>query len=487
MATIITVHGTNATGPEEGSKWWQRGSDFEKHIRELVESDDDSHLNFQPHIWDGYNSETSRRQAAAKLLARTEPLEAAAENYCLIGHSHGGSVIAHTLMQAAIGKSSLPHMRRWITIGTPHIVSKKKALLFSRLNLLGQAGYVAVTFYALLTLGLFFGIAAKSLSEEGEAVLVGLLFGVPLLGIFIALYLLIRFVTSLHFRAYKRKHRLRAKSIFSERNVSLWHADDEAIGGLRSLPKLHFKLFPQDFAAAPISLLAVFIVPVVLISTLTFEAPLAWLLQLLGDASKQQADWQSINAKEDILKKIGFLFVSWDLLVSRLSSQIIGLRPNMLLSTLGFPVFLYLAALALTYCAKLLARPVSIVLSHALNSAALGQIRASAFGSDAVGELATSAGLNPIWVENKFEPLPVNLATEISDMSNSAASAALIKYRNLIGTMAAADEKDIRTTLFSEYLTWNELVHTTYFNVPHFRMLMAYALSQSRISAEHEI
>src|SRR5262245_62668225 len=53
VATIITVHGTNASGPEEGIKWWQKGSEFEKHIHELVESEDGSHLTFQPHIWAG--------------------------------------------------------------------------------------------------------------------------------------------------------------------------------------------------------------------------------------------------------------------------------------------------------------------------------------------------------------------------------------------------------------------------------------------------
>jgi len=42
MTTIITVHGTGATGPEEGEQWWQKGSSFEKHIRELVDTDERS-------------------------------------------------------------------------------------------------------------------------------------------------------------------------------------------------------------------------------------------------------------------------------------------------------------------------------------------------------------------------------------------------------------------------------------------------------------
>jgi hypothetical protein len=50
MATVITVHGTNATGPESGNRWWQKGSPFEKQLRELVESEDGD-LNFEPLIW----------------------------------------------------------------------------------------------------------------------------------------------------------------------------------------------------------------------------------------------------------------------------------------------------------------------------------------------------------------------------------------------------------------------------------------------------
>jgi hypothetical protein len=58
MAKIITVHGTGATGPEEGYDWWQKGSLFEKHVRELVEAEVGT-LKFQRLIWNGKNSEMS--------------------------------------------------------------------------------------------------------------------------------------------------------------------------------------------------------------------------------------------------------------------------------------------------------------------------------------------------------------------------------------------------------------------------------------------
>ena len=116
MATIITVHGTKAlsreersnlwqrwwqktydiehdvVAVEEGPNWWQRTSDFERDVHEFVGADDQK-INIKPFIWNGLNSETSRRKAGARLLQELQLLEMQENKYCLVGHSHGGSVI----------------------------------------------------------------------------------------------------------------------------------------------------------------------------------------------------------------------------------------------------------------------------------------------------------------------------------------------------------------------------------------------------------
>jgi hypothetical protein len=84
MATIITVHGTFASGPEEGEKWWQKGSEFERDVREFVEAEN-GNLDFRPHIWDGMNSETSRRAAGRDLLQEVKRLEARNEQILPVG------------------------------------------------------------------------------------------------------------------------------------------------------------------------------------------------------------------------------------------------------------------------------------------------------------------------------------------------------------------------------------------------------------------
>jgi hypothetical protein len=80
VPTIVSIHGTYAAGPEAGDQWWQRGSPFERRLRECIEATEGA-ISFQPLLWDGHNSEVSRRKAAASLLKRCEELEERAEPY----------------------------------------------------------------------------------------------------------------------------------------------------------------------------------------------------------------------------------------------------------------------------------------------------------------------------------------------------------------------------------------------------------------------
>ncbi len=63
------------------------------------------------------------------------PLEERKESYCLVGHSHGGSVIAWALIESVAKGRPLDHLKRWITVGTPFVALRKERFLFSRLTL----------------------------------------------------------------------------------------------------------------------------------------------------------------------------------------------------------------------------------------------------------------------------------------------------------------------------------------------------------------
>ena len=108
MTSIVTIHGTFASGPEQGEAWWQSGSNFERRLAELV-LPDDGHFEHVPFVWDGANTEAARRSAGADLLKKLVEFDTAGRRYILIGHSHGGSVISNALLDAAqAGRGSRP-------------------------------------------------------------------------------------------------------------------------------------------------------------------------------------------------------------------------------------------------------------------------------------------------------------------------------------------------------------------------------------------
>src|SRR5690606_9272777 len=109
MATIVTVHGTFAhiggmadalaINEDAELQWWQRGGAFEKHTRELVRGDG-SDLEIVPFVWSALNSEMARREAGSSLLKLLRELDAKNEDYCVVAHSHGGSVVSTALMES---------------------------------------------------------------------------------------------------------------------------------------------------------------------------------------------------------------------------------------------------------------------------------------------------------------------------------------------------------------------------------------------------
>ena len=92
MATLITVHGTFATGPLEGQAWWQSGSPFTMRLAMFLQAES-GRITLDPFVWNGLNSKSSRRAAGRELAEKLLALESRGEPYAIIGHSHGGSVV----------------------------------------------------------------------------------------------------------------------------------------------------------------------------------------------------------------------------------------------------------------------------------------------------------------------------------------------------------------------------------------------------------
>ena len=135
MTTIVTVHGTFANHDDEhGELWWQKSSPFHKEIIKRLHADPHD-LEWIPFHWSGKNSEMDRRKGGEELFEfLVENLETNGRPYSLVGHSHGGSVIAEALRVSALKNRELKNLRSWITVATPFLKFKKKRNLFRRLK-----------------------------------------------------------------------------------------------------------------------------------------------------------------------------------------------------------------------------------------------------------------------------------------------------------------------------------------------------------------
>ncbi|MCB1549445.1 MAG: hypothetical protein KDJ41_16695 [Hyphomicrobiaceae bacterium] len=272
MATIVTVHGTFAhTAVPSGTAglvangppaWWQTGSDFDKDCQALLESEGGS-PRFLPFIWSGDNSEADRREAGRRLLGVLLDLEKQNEPYCLVAHSHGGSVVSAALLRAAAKRQMLPGLKRWITVGTPFVTLRKERFLFTRLSFINRAIYVATL---MLLFMLLFGLGAQivygDFSSFADRRLMRLgISGALMMLPFLLCYIFWRIAERRDLHVHSPRVKARAKEYFGGRWLSLTHEDDEAVQGLTALKSMQFSIFDREFAVGGLAMLSVFVLP----------------------------------------------------------------------------------------------------------------------------------------------------------------------------------------------------------------------------------
>jgi len=137
--TVILVHGTGADlADDHGTAWWQIGGKLQTRLQDRGGPS----WNVQPALfqrltlhpsgeyflaedrifhWSGKNSERTRRAAARELAVELAKLEQNGKPYALVGHSHGGSVVWHAMLELYICGRTLSQLRAVVTLGTPFL------------------------------------------------------------------------------------------------------------------------------------------------------------------------------------------------------------------------------------------------------------------------------------------------------------------------------------------------------------------------------
>jgi hypothetical protein len=121
---------------------------------------------------------------------------------------------------------------------------------------------------------------------------------------------------------------------------------------------------------------------------------------------------------------------------------------------------------------------VSAILSRILDTLTWNALRSHVFGSDVAGETAFDASAHPPWMV--CNPIPQPLSDELTTFVNQEAVKSLPKLRQSIYELAFSIGAGRPDSFVQGYFSWNEIIHTSYFDVPQFRKLLGFAISMAK-------
>ena len=473
MTCIVTIHGTFASGPEQGEAWWQSGSNFGRTLAELV-LPEDGLVEQVPFVWDGANTEVARRSAGANLLKKLIELETAGRRYILLGHSHGGSVISNALLDAAQARRELPLLSRWITIGTPFVSTRKRGWSFSLLSDLEKVVVVAlmlaaILFFAASNVDYAFLNAAMgnaqpkpspTLSEAlSDSEAAGRLLGDDVLllqkasfGLLGALALL--YALRLLYEARESRKALldrisdanyaRASSLFGMKWLPINHQVDEAVGGLHRLGSIRPSALVQISGVKPKSLLI----------ALSILEIIVWLGLLVASSG--------LSPKLTNIPQIIAFYAT--------PQRLAGAAVLLGVVTLGS-----LATLAIGLFVVWVGRHVYSWSSELVDRVIQGWLTTRALGFDLMDEKA-KVSWSPPFLTRDIEYLPEWIGAELAVFEDAADAAVLRALRQEFHYWLATGGASGNLAAIAGLL---DLIHTNYFSSPLCVKLLAVAISES--------
>jgi hypothetical protein len=430
---IVTVHGTGDTAEgADGAKWFQRGSQFSQRLLQ--------HLSAQgvtgeiiPHLWSGANSAWARERGADRLAKRIRGLYRHYDTIHVIGHSHGGNVANDAAVLLKWGLRNSAKNEKFdslTTVGTPFFnvrtgfLQRIAGVLFLMIAWGSAVVFPFVALYILFdTLS---GANTMQMDNVQEAYFA--------LGYILLIVPCMLFMLHLSRQGVRRILRPRTGGRTRTSVFSIWHENDEAISFLRRVEELKLEPFPRGSffrgsrgAAIGIGVLAVLVIG--LANPLLYAFGMADLL-----------DFNSTTADADVVTNI-------------LSVGLLSLLLAPLTFTLIYLTYRFLIGGAQEIGAR-----------GSMNRFVGGVLRGVAMGRDGDQVLCN---VGPRSHTHRTEELVITgeCAARMQEAANGAAGALIEKYRWALFSVGG-DSSASLTSLTNDAMTWDSLIHTTYFEQP---------------------
>ncbi len=141
------------------------------------------------------------------------------------------------------------------------------------------------------------------------------------------------------------------------------------------------------------------------------------------------------------------------------------------------PLVFGILAVLIVLIMQALARGLSAMTARGLDRLTWSELKRASLGNDTEGEIALAAGPRPVWIDRPAPYLPKGLGDVLTEHSNREMSLSLAKFRNALSDLAFSEPAERGAGGLARYLSWNELIHTSYFEVPVFRQLLARAIA----------
>jgi hypothetical protein len=448
-AAIVTVHGTGDTAEgSAGEKWFQEGSAFAQrllgHLRQRgVDAD------IVPHLWSGANSAWDRERAANKLAGRIRGLYNKYDSIHVVGHSHGGNVAndAAVLLKWGLRRNAKNEkFDSLTTVGTPFFnVRTGPMQMLAGILFMVIAWVGALLFPVLAAMTAYELLSGRSFTDDNLQGSAAVLMYVGLVGPCLL------FMFSMSRQGVRRILRPRKGGKTRTSILSIWHEHDEAIAFLQRIEEIRLEPFPRGalFRGSRAAAISFGVLAVLFIA---LANPLMYAL-----------GWPGINLGAEAEASLGG---------QTATITIMGLLLAPAIFTTVYLIYRFIVG-----------GLQEIAVRGAMNGYVAGVLRGVAMGRDGDQVLCNVA---PRSHTHRTQELVLTgeCAERMKEGANGAAGKLIDKYRWALFSVGG-DSSASLTSLTTDAMTWDSLIHTTYFDQPEVAVAIADHIARTVRESAH--